>query len=302
LGWNRWKILGVFMKKLIVFFLLSFNCFAYQVTGADNVSIELKESPKKIIAINVTVAEGIIALGEAQKIIGKDLSSSGLTEIKSAKDLGHPYRVSIEGIISLNPDLIIATDDNLDEKTRNQIRTTKIPLLILSASDKGGFEEIKVRIRLIGKVLQKEKQAESIIDKMTVEKNNLETNLKKLSKKQKVFFLYTHGPGKAFIYGKETGINFLIEAAGAINAADFTTGTKALTAEAMVVANPDALLFLKRALDSMGAVDGALKLPGVDLVNAGKNKKIIEISDESRWLGINTFKNAQTLFNKLNGI
>lgn len=113
--------------------------------------------------------------------------------------------------------------------------------------------------------------------------------------------LYSHGPGHANIYGRNTGSHLLIEAAGAINAADFTEGTKPLTSEAMVVSSPDSIIMLGRGMTAVGGVEGALKLPGVHLTTAGKEKKIFQVDDSIRWVGIRFPQFANELFDNIYG-
>ncbi|RYZ91718.1 MAG: hemin ABC transporter substrate-binding protein, partial [Moraxellaceae bacterium] len=90
----------------------------------------------------------------------------------------------------------------------------------------------------------------------------------------------------------------LIRLSGGVNAASFTTGTKPLTAEAMVQASPDAIIMLGRGLKAVGGVEGALKLPGVMLTPAGRNKKIIQVDDSIRWVGPRFPQFASKLFDQ----
>ena len=67
----------------------------------------------------------------------------------------------------------------------------------------------------------------------------------------------------------------LIAIAGGENAISEFEDFKPLTPEAVVKGNPDYILMFDKGLESIGGVDGVLKLEGVATTNAGKNKKII---------------------------
>jgi iron complex transport system substrate-binding protein len=67
----------------------------------------------------------------------------------------------------------------------------------------------------------------------------------------------------------------MITLAGAENAATGFNDFKPLTAEAMVAANPDVILLFDSGLQSLGGIEGLLKVPGVAQTNAGKNRKVI---------------------------
>lgn len=291
------KYLALYLTGVLVFF--STSIFAKNFTGADGKKANIK-STERIVALNSTTFEIIEALGERQKVVGIDNGSILLESAKGLQSVGHPYRPSVEGIISLKPTLVIATQDSLPTESASQLRTAKIPVLILETSYKDGYEGLKRRVTLLGNVLQKDDVAKTLIQKIEKEVSDLQQKVQKLSQSKKVFFLYAHSPSDSSIYGKDTGSHFLIEQIGAKNAADFTTGVKPLTAEAMVQASPDAIIMMQRGLDAVGGVSGALKMSGVALTPAGKNKKIFVVDNTVRWIGPRFPEFANKLFKEIN--
>ncbi|WP_413560387.1 heme/hemin ABC transporter substrate-binding protein [Bdellovibrio sp. HCB209] len=282
--------------------IVSFSASAAVFKGADGVEVDIK-SPKRVIALNTSTVEILYAFKKQDLIVGVDAGSKFPEGIQKTKtNLGHPYRPSVEGMISLKPDLIIAPQENIPATTVEQLRTAKIPVLILEDSGKNGVEGLKSRITLMGKVFESEKEATALIAKLDKQAADLSAKIKKHNKHPKIFFLYAHGAKEAFIYGKQTGSHTLIEAVGGNNAAEFTTGTKPLTAEAMVQASPDVIIMLTRGLTALGGVDGALKLPGVALSKAGKERAIFEVDDSIRWVGPRFYEFADKLYTEINAV
>ncbi|MDX9730598.1 MAG: ABC transporter substrate-binding protein, partial [Bdellovibrionales bacterium] len=215
-----------------------------------------------------------------------DVGTKFPPETEKIPKVGHPYRPSIEGMISLQPELVIASEENLPEATVQQLRSAKIPVLIIENSGKR-IEDLEKRIQTIATATGVPDEGSKLTTEMKKKFEETKNKADALRKKhglKRVFFLYAHGPGKAFIYGTETGSHVLIELVGAKNAADFTSGVKPLTAEAMVQAAPDAIIMLERGLTSVEGLEGALKLPGVALTPAGKNRLIIQVDDSIRWI------------------
>lgn len=275
---------------------------AVTLTGADGKTVQVNK-PKRVVALNTATVETMVALGKADLIVGVDVGSQYPEEVvKTKTNLGHPYRPSVEGIISLKPDLVICPEENMPAATAEQLRSAKVPVLILENSAKDGIDGLKRRITLMGQVFDAEKEATALIAKTDKEMAELAELVKKNAKQPKIFFLYAHGPGAAFIYGTNTGSHELIKAVGGKNSADFTEGTKPLTAEAMVQASPDVIIMLGRGLKSLGGVEGALKLPGVNLTPAGKNKAIIQVDDSIRWIGPRFPTFAKTLVTEIQKI
>lgn len=271
-----------FISFLLV--LASFSSQSAPVEGFDKFKIDVKD-PQRIIAINASTTEILFQLGVGKKIIAVDVGTKYPEEVKKLVDLGHPYRPSVEGIISLKPDLVIANEENLPGASLQQLRDAKINVLILEPSHLDADIGYARRVRMISKALDKEEAGEKEIERFNKKLKAVKEKISKNPVKYKVFFLYAHGIANGFIYGRNTGSHHLIEATGSSNAADFTEGTKPLTAEAMVQISPDAIFMLKRGWDTVGGIDGVLKMPGVALTKAGKAKRILQVDDTIRWIG-----------------
>src|SRR5690625_7368728 len=92
------------------------------------------------------------------------------------------------GVLSYNPSLIIATASSGPESAIRQIRSTGVPVLMVTAGETP--EDAKARIREIGKALEEEEQYERLIRK-------LEEELEAAGKIQEAL---THSPYVIFIY------------------------------------------------------------------------------------------------------
>ena len=64
-----------------------------------------------------------------------------------------------------------------------------------------------------------------------------------------------------------------------IGAQSFKNPFNTLTPEALAAANPDVILVMSKGLESVGGIEGLLKLPGVAQTNAGKNVRVIDVDD-----------------------
>lgn len=291
------------MKKILIGLLAvlpGWCSFAAALTGADGVSVEITSRPVRIVALNPSTIEILRALGEAERIVGVDRAGVALLpEREDLADLGHPYSPSVEGIISLKPDLVIGTADSLQKASADQLRSARVPVLVLEPSAQDGLEGLKRRVRAVAAVFDKTERGGAINQEIDRRRAALQARTARIEKKRRVFFLYTHGPGHAAIYGRETGSHWLIDLAGGVNAADFTVGTKPLNAEAMVRADPDALILLQRGIDAVKGVPGALKLPGVSLTKAGKAKAVFVVDNNIRWIGPRFLDHAEKLFGEL---
>ncbi len=272
------------MKPLLFLFLLAAAALAASITGSDGVAVEI-DNPQRIVALNASTVEILIELGAADRIVATDNGGERVLAPHKVTGLGHPYRPSVEGIISQKPDLVIAPLENIKSPPLAQLRTAKIPVLVIEDSATDGIDGLKRRIAMIAAALAVPEKGKALAGSIDARLQPILTATAALPKKRRVFFIYAHGPGSAVIHGRHTGAHWLIELAGGVNAADFTEGTKPMTPEALVAAAPDDIILLDRGLDAVGGLDGALALTGVALTPAGKNKAIHTVDDNIRWIG-----------------
>ncbi|WP_221090156.1 heme/hemin ABC transporter substrate-binding protein [Deinococcus aquaedulcis] len=259
------------------------SALAVTVKGADGVTVELG-TPRRVVALNATTVELIYRLGQQGSLVGTDVT--GTYPPNKLPSVGHWAQLPAEGILALQPDLVIGTADNFampsNVKTVQQLRAAGVKVLVLPASDTGGLDGVKARLNLLAQVYGVPGAAASLTRSFDTTVQAVKANRPKVA--PRVIFLYAHGPNDASIYGTEGGANDLITLAGGRNIAPFKD-TKTLTAEALVALNPDAIILLERGLEAVGGVDGALKLPGVAQTNAGRARRIYAVDNSVRWIG-----------------
>ncbi|CAM5735638.1 hypothetical protein SBADM41S_01698 [Streptomyces badius] len=100
---------------------------------------------------------------------------------------------------------------------------------------------------------------------------------------ERVAFLYLRGSASVYLLGgAESGASSLLEAAGAVDAGkesgldkDFT----AITSEALAKAAPDAILLMTKGFESVGGMDGLVKIPGIAETPAGMDRRVVTVDD-----------------------
>lgn len=223
----------------------------------------------KIVSLNGAITEIISALGQEDKIVGVDVTSTYPEGIKEkAKDLGHVRSISLENVIALQPTLVLASDKDLNPDLIAKLQEAKIQVKTIhqEQSIEGTKQFIKDVAEAVGDTNYTSliKQIDSDFAELT-----------KFETAPKVLFIYARGAGTLMVAGKNTPMQKIIEIAGGENAVNDFEDFKPLTPEALIQSNPDYLLFFTSGLESLGGIDGALQLQGIDQTNAGKNKNII---------------------------
>ncbi len=241
-------------------------------------SVVSASAQKRIITLGGALTETVDALGYGANIVAVDVTSTYPSYINKLPKVSKDRAISAEGLISFTPDLILAPENAISKSLEYQLKSAKIKVVIIKQefSTKGA----PIFIRQVAAALGNPAKGEQLAKQTTASINKALATVKKNPKSPKVLFLYARGTGVMMVAGKDTSMDAIIRLAGGKNAAQGFTKFKPYTTEALVTANPDIIMMFDFGYNSLGGMSSILKMPGVMLTNAGKNKKIIEMNGE----------------------
>ncbi|MGD9892387.1 MAG: hemin ABC transporter substrate-binding protein [Dehalococcoidia bacterium] len=249
------------------------------VTDKDGRSVTVTDV-SRIIPLNGDIAEVIWALGLGDNVIATDTSATYPEAATTLPKIGYQRQLSAEGVLSLNPTLVIGNEAAGPPAVIEQIRGAGVPVVILpSATTLDGAVE---KIRAVAAALGVPERGGQIAAQTQTEIAAAQALAATATSKPRVAFLYVRGAATQQLGGKGTSADALIAAAGGVDAGSEAgvQGFKPLTPEALVTAQPDVLLLLMAGLESVGGVDGLLTLPGVAQTPAGKNRRVLDYDDQ----------------------
>ncbi|MNJ93993.1 Hemin-binding periplasmic protein HmuT precursor [compost metagenome] len=258
------------MKKSLYILLLIF--LGYGISANANMA------PKRIITLGAALTETVDALGFGPQIVAIDVTSTYPAYTAKLPKVSQNRTVSTEGIISFSPDLVLAPEGGLSKATESQLKSAGIRVIVIK-------QEFSVKgasafIRQVAAALGVATKGEDLVKKTESEVNKALALVKKNPKSPKVLFIYARGTGVMMVAGKDTNIDAIIKLAGGKNAAQGFSKFKPYTTESLVNANPDLILMFDFGYKSLGGAASILKMPGVSLTNAGKNKRIVEMDGD----------------------
>ena len=229
---------------------------------------------ERIITAGSALTETVCALGDCDKIIASDRTSLYPAHIQQLPSIGYRGGINAEGIISLKPTLIIAEKDYVEDAVLEQLGASGIKLLIIDRKPEIG--ETKKFITQIAAALKREAEGKKLIAKIDSDLAEAHALLKKTTSHPKVICIYNRGTATVSMAGKNTFGNILAYV-GATSAVADIDGYKPLNTESLIAANPDYLLLVSMGLESIGGVDGMLKVPGVTQTTAGMKRQIVAV-------------------------
>ena len=269
------------MKRFsILAVVLSLSVFAQQaavtVTDSEGKAITITDT-SRVLTLGGPVTEIVFALGQGKHVIATDTSSYFPEAAAKLPKVGYQRSLSAEGVISQKPSLILGTTEAGPPTVIKQLRDTNITTLILPSEP--SVQGAKNKILAIGQVFGVQAKAERLARGIDLDLAEAKILYTKFKQRPKVLFVYARGAGTQLVSGKGSSADAMIQLAGGVNAVQDYDGYKPMTSEAVVAAAPDVILFLTLGLESVGGVDGALKMPGIALTPAGKNKRILDMDD-----------------------
>lgn len=250
----------------------------YTISQDDVRSISLDTpaafTSQRVVVLANGVAEIIQSLNGQSIMVGRDISSTedSLAEIPIVTS-GH--QVLPERVIALKPDLVIIDASTGPKAAIESIKAAGIT--VTETPESWSLKDLPIKVRAVGAAIGAIDQAELLVDQI---KQSLKTST--VNNSPRAAFLYLRGTSSIYLIGGAgSGADSLLEAIGAVDvgAQKLDRPFNTLTAESLAALNPDVIVVMSKGLESVGGVEGLLKLPGVAQTKAGKNSAVIDVDD-----------------------
>ncbi|MFJ6630104.1 hemin ABC transporter substrate-binding protein [Streptomyces sp. NPDC091376] len=252
------------------------------VDSADGTRVTVA-STDRIVPLTGSLNEIVFTLGLGKQVVARDITATfeqaaGLPVVTRAHD------VSAESVLSLKPTVVLADTSTGPAEAVAQIRDAGIPLVVVEPAK--SLADVGSRIGTVAAALGVTPAGDALKSRTQQRIEAAQKEIPEPAKngeKPRVAFLYVRGSAAVYLLGgAESGASSLLEAAGAVDAGKESGLTKdftPITSEALAKAAPDAILVMSKGLDSVGGVDGLVKIPGVAETPAGMDRRVVSIED-----------------------
>jgi len=257
-------------------FLLGGAAIAAGITVHDarNRDITISD-PARIVSIGGAITEILYALGFEDRLAGVDSTSLyPAAALREKPNVGYMRQLSAEGVLGLNPSLVLAVQGSGPKETMDVLEAAKVPLVLVpeTFSEAGLIEKIK----LVGHAMGADKRAECLTTVVSGDLAQLRELRAKVTKPVRVMFVMSLLNGRAMAAGQKTAANEIIALARGVNAIDGYDGYKIISDEAIIAAKPDVVLSIARSKDSLDA-EAVYLHPAFALTPVVANKAFISM-------------------------
>ncbi|MEU6212462.1 hemin ABC transporter substrate-binding protein [Streptomyces sp. NPDC090085] len=235
----------------------------------------------RVVPLTGSLNEIVHTLGLGAQVVARDITAT-FEQAAALPVVTRGHDVSAESVLSLRPTLVLAETTTGPAEAVQQIRDAGIPVLVVAPAK--SLDDVPRRIDAVATALGV-KEAGTQLNQRTADRiAAARKGVPAASGKQpRVAFLYLRGTASVYLLGgSDSGAASLLEAAGAVDTGkdsglgkDFTP----ITSEALAAAAPDAILVMSKGLESVGGIDGLVKIPGVAQTPAGMDRRVLTVDD-----------------------
>lgn len=272
----RLKVYGL-RFTVLGFVLLLVACSGHQgqVAVTDTVTddygrtVVVPAAPQRVVSLSPAVTEIMFALGAGDLLVGRTDFCVYPDAAGDIPSIGGISNLNVERILSMQPDLIIS-GSMVGKKFTDQFDQMGTPMVCVIEKPK--FEALYDNIKAIGRLVGKEKEADSLIENLKLRMESLLAHGDNSQNFQlpSVYYVVGFGAGGNFTAGGNTFINDIIRMAGGRNIAEDIEGWS-YSLEALMKEDPDYIIV--RREDSAAFCD----MKPYNRLSAVKNGHVIGI-------------------------
>jgi len=231
------------------------------------------DDTSRVVSIGGSVTEVLYGLGLENSVIAVDTTSLFPARALEAKpNVGYMRALSPEGILSLQPSLILAEEGSGPPETIEILKEASVPfVLVPSAPDATGVVD---KIRFVSKVMGQTKRGKLMSEAVMSDLSAVEDAVATIRHPARVLFVLSLANGQIMAAGEDTSAQSIIELAGAENALTGFTGFKPVNAEAVIEAAPDVIVMMARG-DHAAAAEEVFAHPALARTPAAADKRLV---------------------------
>lgn len=230
------------------------------------------EAAKRVASLGGGVTEIVYALGQEGRLVARDTTSNHPNAALDLPDVGYIRALSAEGILSVSPDLVIASEGAGPVEAVELLKVASMPIVWVPE----GFTEAAVlkKIEIVAAALGVPERGAKLAEDVKAE---MAQAAAQDSAPKRVLFILSMTGGRIMAAGANTSADGIIRLAGAENALSSIEGFKPVTDEAILTSNADVILAMA-SVGERGTSDAQIFAhPAIAATPAGQAKAIVRM-------------------------
>ncbi|WP_292499650.1 hemin ABC transporter substrate-binding protein [Mesorhizobium sp.] len=196
----------------------------------------------RILTLGSDVTEIVDALGAGERIIAVDRGSKYPAAVAQKPNVGYRRQLSVEGLVALRPDLILAAQDSGPPEAIEVLKSLAIPVVFVPEDNSP--QGIERKITLIAAALRLEDKGREVSRRVLDAFRAAADLTAKIPAERRKKVVFFHGLVRLSAAGAGTAADAIIRYAGGINPMAVVKGYKPASEEKLIEMAPDVILMM----------------------------------------------------------
>jgi len=248
------------------------NAFPQVVEDDLERTVRLEHRPLRIVSMTPSHTEVLFAIGAGNQIVGVTTYCNFPPEAEQCDKIGgfSEKSISLEKIVALKPDLVLASSE-AQRSLVSRIEQFDIPICAVDATS---IDDVYRIIDLIGRLADRQIEAERLVTSMQSRVTAVESRAKQVPEAERVDVFYQVWDKPLMTASKQSVIGEMIERSCATNLfADSQKAYPIVSEEALLETNPHVILVTSHGDDERERAE-LLERPGFKNFDAVKSNRI----------------------------
>ncbi|MGU7783571.1 heme/hemin ABC transporter substrate-binding protein [Burkholderia sp. PU8-34] len=238
---------------------------------------------KRVVVIGGALAETAYALGGADtrgfQLVGADTTCTYPDAARHLPKVGYQRALSAEGLLSLRPDLVLASAEAGPPAVLAQVKRAGVT--VTTFGERHDVDSVRAKIAGVAQALDVRVAGTALLQRFDREwqaaRDTVAARPPGGARAPRVLFVLNHTGNQALAAGQRTAADAMIRYAGARNAMQGFDHYKPLTTEALAAAAPDVVLISDEGLAAVGGRAALLAAPGFAATPAGRARRVVSL-------------------------
>jgi iron complex transport system substrate-binding protein len=240
-----------------------------ELVDATGRHVRAPSTPHRVVALAPSITETIYSIGAGDEVVGVTDFTDWPAEAQKRPSVGGIVNPSIEKLVSLHPDLVIASREVNRRETVDELDRLGIPIFVV---DPQGLDGVLESIRQVGRALNRSTDADRLVDQLRARREAVMTRVRRLARPRVLLVIW---PDPVITIGRQAFITDVITAAGGQSVtADLAQQWPQISLEEILRRNPEWLLLPANGHQPISLADLEQR-PGWDRVEAVRRHRVI---------------------------
>jgi iron complex transport system substrate-binding protein len=210
------------------------------VTDQTGRTVTLAAPPRRIVSLVPGVTEMVFAIGAEERLVGVTDFCDYPAAARKKRSVGGMLAPSLETLVALQPDLVVATDSGNTDETRVQLARLRLPVYLVSPK---GIADVFRTMEQLGSLTGQAARAGDVVAGL---ERRVRAVAERVAARPRLRVLYVVWPEPLIVPGRGAAVTELIELAGGASVtASAAEGYPRWSVEAAVAQAPEMILLAR---------------------------------------------------------